>query len=277
MLYRDYYPFSPAMILHLLLARSGLSWPELCKEFEINPAFDHDRRWMQLQDCLFDLTEATLLSVDEIPAEETFRYIQQTALHFLYDWRQVHDDRDDDRKFHMRIRVADSWRKIQKVLGVQLPPTSTNEHSFFTTVQPLFGRPRDLRVPSDIFVLMPFDEALKAVYDDHILKVAGELNLSAMRADDLFTNNFLISDVWAGIFHAVAVLADCTGRNPNVFYEIGTAHTLGKPVILITQNTEDVPADLRYIKYIKYEYTPRGMNALETALTNTLKSLIDSR
>jgi hypothetical protein len=256
--------------MHLLLARSGLSWPELCQEFGINPAFEHDRRWMQLQDCLFDLTEATLLSVDEIPAEETFRFIQQTAMHFLYKGEHV----NDDRKFHMRIRVSDNWRKIQRVLGVRLPPTSVSEHSFFITVQPLFERPRDLRIQSDIFVLMPFNEALKAIYDDHISKVARELNLSAMRADDLFTNNFLISDIWAGIFHAVAIVADCTGRNPNVFYEIGIAHTLGKPVILITQNTEDVPADLRYIKYIKYEYTPRGMSALEAALANTLKSII---
>jgi hypothetical protein len=44
------------------------------------------------------------------------------------------------------------------------------------------------------------------------------------------------------------VICDCTGRNPNVFYEIGIAHTLGREVILITQNPEDIPFDLRHLR-----------------------------
>jgi hypothetical protein len=39
-------------------------------------------------------------------------------------------------------------------------------------------------------------------------------------------------DVWNSIYSSSIIIADCTGRNPNVFYELGIAHTLGKPVIL---------------------------------------------
>ena len=81
-------------------------------------------------------------------------------------------------------------------------------------------------------------------------------------------------DVWEGIYGARAVIAECTGRNPNVFYEIGIAHTLGKPVILTTQTTEDVPSDLRNIRYIHYQYTPPGMKLFETTLQKTLSETL---
>ena len=48
-----------------------------------------------------------------------------------------------------------------------------------------------------------------------------------------------------------------------VFYEIGIAHTIGKPMILITQNQEDIPSDLRHIRYIQYAYTKAGLMKLE--------------
>ena len=65
------------------------------------------------------------------------------------------------------------------------------------------------------------------------------------------------------MYRSRAVIADCTTRNPNVFYEIGMAQTVGKPVLLITQDESDVPFDLRHLRYIKYAYTPPGMAAFE--------------
>jgi hypothetical protein len=60
--------------------------------------------------------------------------------------------------------------------------------------------------------------------------------ITVKRVDDFFTAHHVMADVWRGIWGARAILADCTGRNPNVFYEIGVAHTIGRPVVLITQN-----------------------------------------
>ena len=82
-----------------------------------------------------------------------------------------------------------------------------------------------------------------------------------------------MGDIWSAIFLAYCIIADCTGRNPNVFYEMGIAHTIGKRIILITQDEEDVPFDIRAIRFIKYEFTPRGMKQLERKLTATLLKL----
>jgi hypothetical protein len=81
--------------------------------------------------------------------------------------------------------------------------------------------------------------------------------------------------MYGAIKDAKLVIADCTDRNPNVFYEIGLAHVLGKQVVLVTQKTEDIPFDLRHLRYITYEYTPRGMRNFEKTLKATLEGTID--
>jgi hypothetical protein len=133
----------------------------------------------------------------------------------------------------------------------------------------IFGLP-DKKYTYDLFVLMPFASNLKPVYDDHIKKVAGELSLSIARADDFFSQNSIMQEVWSAIAQASILIADCTGKNPNVFYEIGLAHAIGKPVILVTQNPDDVPFDLRHRRYILYAYTPPGMKLFESVLSSTI-------
>jgi hypothetical protein len=83
----------------------------------------------------------------------------------------------------------------------------------------------------------------------------------------------VVSDIWNGICNARLIIADCTNRNPNVFYEIGIAHVVGKPVVLITQKQEDAPFDIRHYRMIEYKYTPRGMQEFEFQLEPIVKHL----
>ena len=76
----------------------------------------------------------------------------------------------------------------------------------------------------------------------------------------------IVNYIWSLIFSAQIVICDCTGKNPNVFYELGLAHSLGKKTICITQNSNDIPFDIKHLRYIKYEYTPRGMKKFEEKL-----------
>ena len=125
----------------------------------------------------------------------------------------------------------------------------------------------------DVFVLMPFYEQLRPIYDDHIKNVCESKKLTVGRADDFFSNGSIMSDIWTAIQNAKIIIADCTGRNPNVFYEIGIAHTLRKETILISQNIEDIPFDLRHLRTIIYEYNPRGMTEFEKQITKTISVL----
>lgn len=128
---------------------------------------------------------------------------------------------------------------------------------------------------SSCFVLMPFSERLKPVYEDHIKKVVVSLGLECQRADDIFLNREIIEDIWESINQARILIADLTGKNPNVFYEVGVAHTVGKSVILITQRIEDVPFDLRHLRHIQYKFTPKGMGAFEDRLKSTILNILN--
>jgi hypothetical protein len=172
-------------------------------------------------------------------------------------------------------KISDNWNKIQGVLALSLTQLAKLDSPSAFIAEPLFGKPSRRSNLIDIFVLMPFTDKLKPVWEDHIKNVASSLGLTAKRADDFFTAHAVMRDVWDAISTSRILIADCTDRNPNVFYEIGVAHTVGKPVILCTQNSSDVPFDLRHIRYIEYENTPPGMRKFEASLTETIKSLFN--
>jgi hypothetical protein len=150
-----------------------------------------------------------------------------------------------------------------------------SQGSFTTRVKPIFDKPSS-SLKSDIFVVMPFKQEMRPVYEGHIRNVCQSMDLSSTRASDFFGANEIMHDIWSAIFLCRCVIADCTDRNPNVFYEMGIAHTLGRPVILITQREQDVPFDIRHIRFIKYNYTPRGMKELESDLKSMLLTQLGS-
>lgn len=103
------------------------------------------------------------------------------------------------------------------------------------------------------FVLMPFggwsDDYYSSIYKPAIL----ESGLQPYRADDLFRPSAIIKDIWSFIKISKVLLADLTGKNPNVFYELGLAHALAKPVILIANSMDEVPFDLRALRVLLFD------------------------
>jgi len=97
-----------------------------------------------------------------------------------------------------------------------------------------------------------------------------------VRADDLYGHD-VMEDIWSMILSAEVVVADITGRNANVFYELGIAHTLGKPVILITQTTEDIPFDLNRYRHVIYEDNADGYDKLQRGVAGALADVLRRR
>jgi len=175
---------------------------------------------------------------------------------------------------NINVRITDKLAKMQALLGFSLTDLIRNTQRNALVVAPFFGRPKEeTSTKSDVFVLMPFLPEMKPIYEDHILKACAEANMSCRRADDFFHVGHIMEDVWSAICQAKWIIADCTGRNPNVFYEMGIAHTVGKKVILIAQSEEDVPFDIRHVRYLEYQYTPRGMKRLEDSIAAVFKQV----
>jgi hypothetical protein len=179
--------------------------------------------------------------------------------------------------FKSELVVTDLVKDLQIALKISLREISELDCYSTMIIRPRFGRPSKNTHPLDIFVLMPFNETMEPIYKNHIKKIATQLGLSVNRADNFFTNQSIVDDIWEAINAASVMIADCTGRNPNVFYEIGMAHVLGKPVILITQKKEDIPFDIGHLRYIHYEFTPKGMINFEAELTKAIGSIIVNR
>ena len=95
------------------------------------------------------------------------------------------------------------------------------------------------------FIVMPFDSLFQVQYERVIRPAIEELGLICIRADELYSRPQVMADIWKSIRKSRLVIAELTGRNANVFYEIGLAHAIGKPIILLTRNEDDVPFDLK--------------------------------
>jgi len=147
--------------------------------------------------------------------------------------------------------------------------------------------PRDYAVSNcDInvgtaFVIMP----IKSEFDmtlGLITEVCESLDVKAQRADDITKQDFIMSNILEGIAKSEVIIVDITGSNPNVFYELGIAHTLRArhSVILITQDTDiakTTPFDIRHWSILPYSYNNKSLfKASLKAKINDCRKFIDS-
>ena len=123
------------------------------------------------------------------------------------------------------------------------------------------------------FVLMPFEEGMTAVYEHGIKPLVEGLGIQCRRADEIYTGQNILGDIWTSIQSAEIVVADLTGKNPNVMYELGLCHALWKRVILLSQNRDDVPFDLRAWRVIWYDFTFAGATRLKEELQRAIQAL----
>ncbi len=104
------------------------------------------------------------------------------------------------------------------------------------------------------FVMMPFANPIGSYYASIYEPAIKKAGLTPVRADtDIFGTGKIIDQIWSGLNNAKVLVAELTGRNPNVLYELGLAHALHKPVVLISSNEADVPFDVRHVRVIYYE------------------------
>lgn len=163
--------------------------------------------------------------------------------------------------------VGDNWKNLieeKTTKELKIPQNS------------IFGAPiSDPKRYCNVFMIMPFAEKFQPVYENHIRPVVQGLGHTIRRGDDFFGKTSVMTDIWSAINNAKLVIAECTGRNPNVFYELGIAHSLDKAVIMLTQNIEDIPFDIRHLRVIEYKYTPPGMVKFKVALKTAISNLME--
>ncbi len=145
-------------------------------------------------------------------------------------------------------------------------------------INPIFGPAAYEIDPRLAFVLMPFTGELTEIYTTLIKPTIenNEFGLVCKRADDIKSNRAIMQDIWKSVCEARLIIADLTGLNPNVMYELGVAHTLGKETLIIYRKDENIkfPFDLAHIRRIEYENTPVGGAKLVSELKATIQAIL---
>jgi hypothetical protein len=121
------------------------------------------------------------------------------------------------------------------------------------------------------FVLMPFKRKFRVIYGNYIKPILTRYDWISNMAEEIHEEREIISIVWEQVLRADLIIADLTARNPNVFYELGYAHALGKRTILLTQSMHDVPFDLRHRQSVEYSATRTGYKKLVHSIADYIK------
>lgn len=123
---------------------------------------------------------------------------------------------------------------------------------------------------------MPFDEPFNSYYDLILKPAVEESNLEPLRGDSLFKPSPIMGDIWEMIQDSKVLLAEFTGKNPNVFYELGLAHAIGKPVVLISETMSDVPFDLQALRVVLYDKDdPAWGDKLRQSIKSSLEETLE--
>lgn len=171
------------------------------------------------------------------------------------------------------VRRALELHDAQKIVQDQ------NTSDGWMRVNPIFGEPMvQSQFQADIFMIMPFRPQFDAIYQNVIRPVCSSLNLTIKRGDDFASvSGAIINEIWAALNGCRMVIVETTEINANVYYELGIAHTLGKPAVLLTQEREPqkLPFDLRHMRFVVYDNTIPGGEQLEKDLRKAIVWLLN--
>lgn len=125
-----------------------------------------------------------------------------------------------------------------------------------------------------VFAVMQFSADFNALFQNVIKPICEDYDYDVVRADNLYTTGMIIDDIVDSIHESSLIIADITPNNPNVFYEVGFAHGIGKPTILLSDKTRDkLPFDVAGIRTLFYDNTIAGKSAVEESLRKHLDAL----
>lgn len=161
----------------------------------------------------------------------------------------------------------DHWYPDQNITYISAKPAERK----ITFSPSVFSVP-DGGVENDLVaVMMPF-AGFDGVYQS-IINACNNSGFRCLRADDIWDNSSIIQDIFSLIYRAKIIIVDFSGKNPNVMYETGIAHTLGKVVVPLAQVVNDIPSDMVHHRALIYLKNGEGLQALEEELAKKLRTI----
>ncbi|HEX2122447.1 MAG TPA: hypothetical protein VHL59_12460 [Thermoanaerobaculia bacterium] len=124
------------------------------------------------------------------------------------------------------------------------------------------------------FVVMEYSEHYNELYEDVIKPVCVSAGLEVIRGDEEFGPGVIIADVTRRIVEAKIIIAEISPTNANVYYELGYAHALSKPTILVAERSTKLPFDVSPFRTLFYENSINGKAKVEDGLRKHLQAIL---
>jgi hypothetical protein len=128
--------------------------------------------------------------------------------------------------------------------------------------------------PFKAFVVMQFSTPYNELYEDVISPVCENAKIKAIRSDEIYGPEIILADIMKQINESKLVIAEITAKNPNVFYEIGYAQAIHKPIILIAEQGTTPPFDVSPFRILFYENSIAGKKRVEEGLKKHLEAIL---
>jgi hypothetical protein len=190
-----------------------------------------------------------------------------------------------EQRYHLVVQVDGQYVSLSvndvRVIETSLPTPLQgdqaglfawgNEHIKFTDFEVRSSESR-------VFVVMQFGEPYDSLYREVIKPVSQEMGFKAVRGDDVFRPGIILQDIWRDIVSSDVIIAEITPANPNVFYELGLAHAMGKQTVLLANRQIDkLPFDVSGYRVIFYDDTIGGKRDVERTLRLHLQNIREGR
>lgn len=185
-------------------------------------------------------------------------------------------------EFHIRLQLMGSFLELYingiKVLASAIP-LGMNHTQVGIWVKSkgkvTISNFRTNYIRPEVFIVSQFGGYYDVLYDEVIKPVCEDLNYNPIRGDEVTSCTLILNDIITSIRSASVIIADISPDNPNVFYEVGYAHALAKPTILLCEKgiRNKLPFDVSGFRTIFYDNTIGGKRQIEEKLRSHLQSI----
>lgn len=176
------------------------------------------------------------------------------------------------------VQSEERWRDVNHLLiknkynEVESPISNSKQVTYSTFLRENGIEKNDLIIDDKlIFILTPFHDKY---YEDYnvIRDACQKSGFKTLRGDENYFKSDIFPEVLKLIVKSSLIIANINGRNSNVLYELGIAHALNKPVLLISKEPENLPIDIKSKRFLIYS----NYSDLQEMIRKELFNIIDN-
>ena len=126
------------------------------------------------------------------------------------------------------------------------------------------------------FIVMEYSLPYNELYEEVIKPVCINHKFEPIREDESSSTGFILSDIFKQINEAKFIIAEITPSNPNVYFEIGYAVAINKPIIFVADkdNEKSLPFDISGFRVLFYQNTISGKKKIEEGLSKHIEAIL---